>query len=142
MSFLKITAVFFMAASVGVLYRIPRRSLAYTGLMGVTAWTVAALTIAWGGHVIVADFFGSVAVGLLAELLARLLKQPATIFIIPGFIPLVPGGEAYTTMLYMVKGLYVKGLSMGMRTTLIGSAIAFGLFTSSTLYRLCTKQRD
>ncbi len=133
---LKIAAVFCMAASVGILYRIPRSLLLYGSLTGVLGWLVMSGTVNAGGHLIMADFFGSVVVGLSAELLARLLRTPATIFIIPGFIPLVPGGEAYTTMLYLVGGQYNDGVAMGVKTILIGGAIAFGLFVSSTIYHL------
>ncbi|MEN6413364.1 MAG: threonine/serine exporter family protein [Veillonellales bacterium] len=133
---MKVAAVFLMSAAIGILYRIPRSLLLYGALVGVFAWLIMYSTVQAGGNIILADFFGSVAVGVLAELLARLLKKPATIFIIPGFIPLVPGGEAYTTILYMVEGRYLDGVSMGMRTVLTGGAIAFGIFVSSTLYRL------
>ncbi len=138
---LKIAAVFLMSASIGILYRIPRNLVVYASLVGVLAWLVMERTIMAGGNPILASFLGSVAIGLAAELLARTLKKPATIFIIPGFIPLVPGAEAYTTMLYMVKGQYADGAAMGMRTALIGGAIAFGIFVSSTVYRLAVNYK-
>ncbi|GBG57256.1 membrane protein [Sporomusaceae bacterium FL31] len=133
---LKLLAVFFMSASFGVLYRIPGRILVMASLVGVAAWTVMTLTHYSGSSLIMANFAGSVVIGLGAETLARLLKKPAAIFIILGFIPLVPGGEAYTTVLYMVEGRYVEGVSMFMRTVLTAGTIAFGIFVSSTIYRL------
>lgn len=133
---LKIAAVFMMSASIGILYRIPRRLLFYDGLVGVITWLVMYTTTQAGGNIILADFLGSIALGVVAEALARLLKKPATIFIIPGFIPLVPGGEAFATIRFMVEGHYTDGVSMGMKTILIGGAIAFGIFVSSTVYRL------
>lgn len=133
---LKIAAVFMMSAAIGILYRVPRRLLFYDGLVGVLSWLVVYTTLQSGGNIIMADFLGSIAVGIIAELLARLLKKPATIFVIPGFIPLVPGGEAYTTIRFMVEGSYADGVAMGMKTVMIGGAIAFGIFVSSTVYRL------
>nr|WP_092073682.1 threonine/serine exporter family protein [Dendrosporobacter quercicolus]NSL47968.1 threonine/serine exporter family protein [Dendrosporobacter quercicolus DSM 1736]SDM65571.1 Uncharacterized membrane protein YjjB, DUF3815 family [Dendrosporobacter quercicolus] len=133
---LKMVAVFFMSAAFGVLYRIPGRLVAAASLVGVAAWLTVMLIKSIGGSLIMANFAGSVIIGLGAETLARRLKQPAAVFIIPGFIPLVPGGEAYTTMLYMVEGHYVEGVSMFMRTVLTAGAIAFGIFISSTIYRL------
>ncbi|SHJ48145.1 threonine/serine exporter family protein [Propionispora hippei] len=132
----KLVAVFLMSVSVGVLYRIPRSLLLYAGGVGVAAWGVMYLAGLAGANPIMANFLASIVIGVSAELLARLLKKPATIFIIPAFFPLVPGSEAYTTMLYMVKGHYVDGVSMAMRTVLTGAAIAFGIFSSSTVYRL------
>lgn len=133
---LKIIAVFVMSAAIGILYRVPRRLLFYDGLLGVLSWLVVYTTLEGGGNIILAVFLGSIALGVFAELMARLLKKPATIFIIPGFIPLVPGGEAYTTIRFMVEGRYSDGVAMGMKTIMIGGAIAFGIFVSSTVYRL------
>lgn len=138
---LKLIAVFLMSFSVGILYRIPRSLLFYAGAVGLAAWGVMYMAGAFGANMILANFLGSIVIGSGAELLARLLKKPATIFIIPGFFPLVPGGEAYTTMLYMVKGQYVAGISMAMRTLLTGGAIAFGIFSSSMAYRLITNYK-
>lgn len=136
MLMLKVLAVFLISASIGILYRIPRNLLVYASLVGVVAWLIMYYTMISGATVVLADFLGSIAVGVMAELLSRVLRKPATIFIIPGFIPLVPGGDAYTTMLYMVKGQYVDGVAMGMQTMLTGGAIAFGIFVSATTFRL------
>jgi uncharacterized membrane protein YjjB (DUF3815 family) len=142
MLFIKILAVFSMSAAIGVLYRIPRSLLIYASITGVVGWAVMYFVITSGVSNIMANFLGSMAVGLLAELLARTLKKPATIFIVPGFIPLVPGREAYTAMRFMVEGQYSDGVAMGMLTLLTGGAIAFGIFASSTLYRLTRVKAD
>lgn len=142
MLLIKIAAVFVMGCAIGILYRIPRNLLAYASFTGVVGWLIMYAVAASGVSSIMANFLGSMAVGLLAELQARILKKPATIFTIPGFIPLVPGREAYTTMLYMVEGRYTDGVAMGMLTLLTGGAIAFGIFVSSTLYRLVRINKD
>ncbi len=136
MLMVKVIAVLLISASVGILYRIPRNLLLYVSFVGVAAWLIMYITLRLGGNGILADFLASVAVGIIAEILARILRKPATIFIIPGFIPLVPGGDAYMTMLYMVEGNYVDGVAKGMQTILTAGAIAFGIFVSSTVFRL------
>lgn len=133
---MKIIAVFVMGTAVGILYRIPRNLLFYGSLNATLAWLVVYLLAAGGTNVVAANFFGSVAVGSVAEALARLLRKPATIFVIPGFIPLVPGREAFTTMRLLVEGQYSPALAMGMQTVLTAGAIAFGIFVSITVYRL------
>ncbi len=142
MFIVKVTAVLAMSIAIGVLYRIPRKLLGYASVTGVVGWMIMYGVVLYGVNSIMANFLGSMAVGLLAELLARLLKKPATIFIVPGFIPLVPGREAYTAMRYMVEGRYDEGVAMGMLTLLTGGAIAFGIFVSSTLYRLTRSGTD
>ncbi len=132
----KVAAVFVMGAAVGVMYRVPRGVLFYGGLNAALAWLVMSLLGEAGMSVVAANFFGSVALGAAAEALARLLRKPATIFVIPGFFPLVPGREAYTTMRWLVEGQYGEAMAMGVQTLLIAGAIAFGIFVSITVYRL------
>jgi uncharacterized membrane protein YjjB (DUF3815 family) len=91
---------------------------------------------------ILAVFAGSIALGLSAEFLARFLKKPATLFLVPGFIPFVPGGETYNTVRFLVEGHYAAGAAMGVRTALIGSAIAFGVFVSTAVLRLIMNQQN
>lgn len=141
MVLLKITAVFFMGMAVGVMYRIPRQLLLAASLAGVSAWLVFYFAALNHANIIFGSFLASLTVGFIAELLARRLRKPATVFTIPGFIPLVPGREAYTTMLHMVKGDYIEGLALGMQTLLIAGAIAFGIFLSATIYRLVVNYR-
>lgn len=133
---LKTIAVFCMSFALGILYRIPRTSLVYGSIVGALSWLVMYILVNNGHSAILANFFGSILIGAGAEALARMVKMPATVFIVPGFIPLVPGREAYMTILYMVEGLYAKGVDMAMQTLLIGGAIAFGIFVSSSIYRL------
>lgn len=142
MLFVKIAAVFVMGIAIGVLYRIPRNLLLYASAAGVAGWIVTYFVVKSGISTIMANFLGSMVVGLVAEFLARTLKKPATIFIIPGFIPLVPGREAYTAMRFMVESQFNEGVAMGMLTLLTGGAIAFGIFVSSTLYRLLYVRKD
>lgn len=138
---IKLIAVFLMGTAVGMLYRIPRNLLLYGSFTGVIVWLVAYGTARSGASPVLAAFFGGSTVGFVSMMLARLLKKPATIFVIPGFLPLVPGREAYTAMRFMVEGFYNQGVSMAMQTLLTGGAIAFGIFLSSTVYRLLVNYR-
>ncbi|MCX7780145.1 MAG: threonine/serine exporter family protein [Negativicutes bacterium] len=132
----KITAVLAMGTAVGILYRVPQNLLIYGSFAGLLSWGTFYIATVFGAKPVAACFLGSLSAGCLAEALARLVRKPATIFIIPGFIPLVPGREAYTTMLYLVEGRYAEGMAMAVMTLLIGGAIAFGIFLSTTLFRL------
>ena len=133
---LKIAAVFIMGAAIGVLYRIPRNVLLYASFNGTLAWLVTYSLLQAGTNIIAAIFVGSLAIGSLSEMLARALRKPATVFVIPGFIPLVPGREAFTTMQFLVEGRQLEALSMGAQTLFMAGAIAFGIFVSITVYRL------
>ena len=68
--------------------------------------------------------------------MARLLKAPATIFIIIGCFPLVPGKGIYQTMLYLIQGnndLFVSSL---LNTIAIAFALALAILLVSTLFKV------
>lgn len=137
----KVLTVFCMGLAIGVLYRIPRTVLPYASGNGVFAWLVVTGVSFLGAKLVLATFMGSLAAALSSELLARRLKKPATIFLLPGFIPLVPGRQAYATMANIVNGQYAQGVEIGVQTILIAGAIAFGIFTSTTMYRLAANYK-
>ncbi len=125
---LKLAAVFVMGTAVGVLYRIPRRALLYGALTAAFGWVVTVLLVSAGTNAVAANFFGSVALGAASEALARLLRTPAIVFVIPGFFPLVPGREAYTTMRFLVEGRYGPALEMAVVTMLTAGGDRFRYF--------------
>jgi uncharacterized membrane protein YjjB (DUF3815 family) len=129
----KMAAIFLLSLAIGILYRVPKTSLIHGSLIGVGGWLSYFFIAERSGNIVLGCFVGSLMVALFSEILARRLRRPATIFLIPGFIPLVPGREAYLTMLLMIRGDYLGGLAMAMQTALIGGAIAIGIFVVSTL---------
>jgi uncharacterized membrane protein YjjB (DUF3815 family) len=81
-----------------------------------------------------------VVIGVLAELLARALRQPTMLFSIPGFIPLVPGSAAFRTLLEFVGADYAAGTASLVRTALLTAALAAGLGTVNALARIRQRQ--
>lgn len=138
----KSLAIFFLSLSIGILYRVPKPLLVYGSAVGAIGWLSLQAILGLSGSIVIGSFIGSLVVALASELLARRLRRPATIFLIPGFIPLVPGLEAYLTMLAMIRGDYLEGLAMGVRTALMGGAIAMGIFVISTVvHTISVRQR-
>ena len=76
-----------------------------------------------------------------AEICASILKKPATIFIIPGIIPFVPGGGIYETMLYSLWGNMELAAVTGFRTLTAAGAIAAGIALVSAFYHMGRKIR-
>ena len=62
-----------------------------------------------------------------SELMAKALKTPATLFVIPAIIPLVPGGSLYYTMSYAVHRDVANARLYGTRTLETALAIAAGI---------------
>ena len=84
-------------------------------IVGTLGWVIAMLCVA-----------------LIAEMMARHYKAPATIFIIIGCFPLVPGSGIYYTMLYAVQGLNNLFAESFLSTIGISISIALAILISST----------
>ena len=106
----------------------------------VRAGIVAA--IGWGTYLIlkqtsvslaIAYFGGAFVVALLSEILALLIKNPATVYLLPGLFPLVPGGGMFQTMEAAVSGNMDNALSIGFSTLTAAGAIAIGIAVASSI---------
>lgn len=75
-------------------------------------------------------------VALLSEMMARVYKSPATIFIMVGCFPLVPGNGIYYTMLYAVQGMNDLFMQYFLSTLGIGFSLAFSILISSTIIQV------
>lgn len=81
-------------------------------------------------------FVAALFIGLYAEILAAVLRKPATIWIVTAIFPLVPGGGMYYTMLNSVRGDLWQAIRSGFDTLSAAGAIASGLAVSSAFSRL------
>lgn len=109
--------------------------LVVSSLGGGVGWAVC-LLCAFTGSDVIQYFAGAVAVALYAEAMARLLKAPATGFLVVGILPFVPGGGIYYTMEYCLSGNTQLFLSTGIHTFGVAGAVAVGLLLASSLVRL------
>jgi len=69
--------------------------------------------------------------------MARILKTPVTVFLITGIIPLVPGGNLYYTMNYVLAKQWHLSSLYGQKTILIAIAVAAGIMIASSIYGIC-----
>lgn len=113
----------------------PKSVLIPAGLTGGIGWSVYYCLINATNNDILANFLAATLVALISEILARKLKFPAILFVIPGIIPLVPGLGMYNTMLYLVQSNYQLAISKGANVLFIGGAISLGVLVVTSLAR-------
>lgn len=124
---------FLGALGFGILFNIQGKKLLFSAIGGGLGWFFYLLTSKYTTSDVVSFFVSAVVVSTYAEIMARTIKTPVTIFVICGLIPLVPGGGMYYTMLEVVRGNITKSMNMGLQTLSIAGAIAVGVaFVSST----------
>ena len=130
---------FFATASFAYFFNISRYDIFWTSLTGAVGWLVYLAVASASAGLSAGYIAGALAVGLLAECFAFLLKKPATVYIVPGIIPFVPGGGMYETMLYSVWGKMDLAAVTGFRTLTAAAAIAVGIALASSIARLASR---
>lgn len=132
---------FFATASFAFFFHITRYDILWTALFGAVGWLVYLLVSAKTGSNAAGYMTGALAVGSLSEFAAVALRKPATVYIVPGIIPLVPGGGMYETMLMAVLGRGEDASVIGFATLTAAGAIAVGVALASSIARLVSRSR-
>lgn len=131
---------FFAALFFAVLLNAPRRALLPAAVLGAVGYLVYTLCLAFSAR---AGFFlGTLAIAVGAEVLARVLKHPALLFMIPAVIPLVPGMGLYNTMLALVQSRIGDAVAEGSETMLALALMAAALALTTFAFRLLAKQKS
>ncbi|MBU0436790.1 hypothetical protein CD110_03670 [Staphylococcus casei] len=121
----------------GVIFDVPKRLYNTVGIVGACGWMIYTLFFeAFQLHTIYSSFFGSLALGLLSHIMARLKKEPVILFMIPGIIPLVPGGLAFDATKNLIILQFSKAINTILEVMLIAGAIALGLLFADQISKL------
>ena len=80
-----------------------------------------------------------VLVSSFSEIAARIFKAPATIFLIIGCFPLVPGRGIYQTMLYCTQGNTALFIDSFIHTIAISASLALAIMIVSTIFKVIKK---
>ena len=118
-----------------IIFNAPKRLLLACGFVGALAWTIYQYTVDMDLGKVGAAFLGSLILGLLSHVMSRRYKRPVIIFIVPGIIPLVPGGTAYEATRFLVS----NDVNTFLEVTLISGSIAFGILVAEILYYIYTR---
>lgn len=78
-----------------VLFNIRGRKLLLAAGGGALAWAVYLACTCNGLDIFAGLFFATLAAALASELLARAVKAPVIMLLVPMLIPLIPGGDLY-----------------------------------------------
>ena len=122
-----------------LLFNVRRGKLTLAGLGGVIAWGVYLLSVLLISNDVPRFFLASLALTLYAEIMARVCKAPATVFLVSASIPLIPGGSLYTTMRYAVESQWEAFSAQGTYTLLLAAAIAGGMMCMMALLHAVSK---
>lgn len=123
--------------SFAMFFGVRSRKLWFSLLGGALNWGLYLLAMKkMGLPETLAYALGAAAGTLYAEILARIIKTPVTVFVITSVIPMVPGGPLYYTMLGLLQGDKATFVDRGLYTLSAAGAMALGIFAATMLFRL------
>jgi len=105
-------------------------------LGGALTWAVYLLALEAGGSELTAYFWSALFSSLYSEIMARIRKVPAIMYLVISIFPIIPGAGAYYTMNYAVRGEMELFASRGMFTAAIAGIMAVGILLGSTVFRM------
>lgn len=124
---------FIGAAGFALLFNVRGRKLIWIGLGGALSWVVYLLGLKISGSIFISIMLATAAVVASSEILARVIKVPIIMLMVPMLIPLIPGGDLYYTMSYLVRDDFVM-FGESLRSLLVqAGAIAVGIIVMTSL---------
>ena len=127
-----------LMAGVGTLgfalfFSVNKKHIAAATFGGLLSWTIYLIIYHITGSIFLGNMIASMVVCLWSELMARKLKAPTNIFMIPGIIPLLPGGTLYYTMEAMLQKNNKVFIEKGLQTVMITLGIVAGIVVVSVI---------
>lgn len=138
---IQLLTAFISSLGFSMLFGLRRRFLPYAALGGLLCWGVYLGMDAWTHKEFLSCLVAAAFAVVFAELLARRLKTPATLFVVPAILPLVPGGSLYYTMENIVHGRMEEARAFGTQTLVVALAIAAGISFVVALREIQTRRQ-
>ena len=138
---IQILMAFLGTIGFAIFFNIRKTKLLLVGIGGAVIWTVFLVVNHVTEQEMIALFVASVLASVFAEILARIVKSPATVLLVPMVIALIPGGNLYYTMFYMVQGhsiLFETYLKLVLQEA---ASIALGIMIVMSAMQVIQKSR-
>ena len=111
-----------------LLFGVPRKFYPYCGGLGAAGWLMYKLMLEKVGlSIAVSVFLATIVIVLLSRYAAVFEKCPATIFLITGIFPVVPGAQIYWATYYLVTDQLHAAFDSGFLALKIMISIVLGI---------------
>ena len=135
MLFIKTYAAFSSIIAFSIIFDMPKNLLKYATLVGVLSWIIYSYLLYIKVDIVLQAFITGLVVAAMSHIFARTLKAPVTMFLVPGILPLVPGGPIYRSVYYFINDNSNLGNMYFTQTLQIAGAIAMAIFIMDSVFR-------
>ncbi len=130
---LEITTCIIGTFGFSVLLKVSKQKLIFTTLGGALSAVISYFLAQSGKGIFTSTFFA---------MLARIIKTPANVILLPSTIPLLPGGSLYYTLSCLIHSDKEKFAHYAKETILTGAGIALGAILVSILITFIIKLKQ
>lgn len=138
---IQIIAAFIGSIGFALILKIRGRQIIYAGIGGLFTWIIYLISYDIIGSYFWSNFIASVFVAFYAEIMARVNKAPATIFLTAAAVPLIPGRNLYNMMYGIVRENLVMAEYNGITALVVALAIGLGFVTVAVFMKYIYKLR-
>lgn len=133
---IQIITAFLGSIGFSILFNVRGSKLLIAGFGGALSWGLYLSLGPFLDNDSIKYFCASLFVAVYAEIFARIKKSPTTSFLVPGFIPLIPGSALYNTMKYALNNDWGQFADTAAYTVQLALALAAGIVTISSIMRV------
>lgn len=132
---IRIFGAFAAVVAFCILIELPKKYMIYAGATGMLGWTVYLLGDLFVQRVEIDAFIATIFIAAASHILARVLKAPVSIFLIPGILPIVPGGSVYRCAYAFINESANLNIYLD-ETFKIAGGIALAIFFVDSIFKL------
>lgn len=121
-------------AGFALIFRVHRRRIVPAALVGMLSWGVYLFSFSCSESIVASSVIAAAFAGICAGVLSFVMRCPSNVFLIPGIIPLLPGGALYCTMSAVLKKDQQVFAAKGMETVSTAFGIAMGILAVQALF--------
>lgn len=127
------------AIGFSILFNVRRKKLVAAAIGSGISWIVYLVTYKLYEDKVFSLFCATIAMALLAEILARVMKAPVTILLVPMLIPLFPGSDLFYATSHLVQNNNMEGAAYLELVLKEAGAIAFGIILVTCVVQVVLK---
>lgn len=133
---IQLIAALVSTAGFCLMYHLPRRHIPLAAGGAAACWAVYLLLRSRIGNLFYLVLLVSIFSAAYAEIAAKYARAPATLFLIPALIPLVPGSYVYYMMLSLVQDNYIATRRYGLLTAQWAIGLAAGISVVAVVHQI------
>lgn len=121
------------ALGFSIFFRVSEKNVIASTIGGGLGWALYLLIFHLTDSMLISNFAAALFVYLYSQAMGGMLKAPSNVYLVPGTIPLIPGGALYYTMKGLLDGDKVVFWSNLKSTVIVTFGLATGIIVGTVM---------